>query len=122
MPNIDPAMLIFPRNFDKGRLKMEDATGYEFTPEDSVIIGQYLMFLKGKVYVPVTVMYRWLGELFEKLPHIDRTVLYRMAGEAMGYHGWRPMLHRKCTYEFNQNRRHKQYRDKKLRRTQAEQV
>jgi len=120
MPKIDKDMLIFPRNFDKGRLKPEDASGYEFTPEDSVIIGQYLLFLKGKVYVPVVVMYRWLGELFEKLPHIERTVLYRMAGEVMGYHGWRPMLHRKCTYEFNQNRRHKQYRATKDKRAKTE--
>lgn len=107
MANKPGDILVFPRNLDSGRLKIEEGTLDIFSKEEQAVILKYLEFFKGKVFIPETVLYRWLEELHEALPAADRRGLRRVAGEGLGYRGWRPLLARRCTLEMFQTRRRK---------------
>jgi len=100
-------ILVFPRNLDSGRLKSEEGTLGVFSKEQQSVILKFLEFFKGKTYIPETVLHRWLEELQEALPSADRRGLRRIAGEGLGYRGWRPLLNRRCTLEMHQTRRRK---------------
>lgn len=99
--------LVFPRNLDSGRVKPEEGTLGIFSKEEQVVILKFYEYFKGKLYIPESVLYRWIGELFEALPNAQHSAIYRIAGEGLGYRGWRPLLQRRCTLEMLQTRRRK---------------
>lgn len=106
-PKEQPDILVFPRNLDHGRLKTEEGTLAVFSKEDQEVILKFTRYFKGKVHIPETVLHRWLEELQEALPNADRRALRRVAGEGLGYRGWRPLLNRRCTLEMYLTRRRK---------------
>lgn len=99
--------LVFPRNLDSGRLKADEGTLGVFSKPEQDVILKFTHYFKGKVYIPETVLHRWLEELQDALPNSDRRALRRIAGEALGYRGWRPLLNRRCTLEMYLTRRRK---------------
>lgn len=104
--NSKPGMLVFPRNLDHGRLKPEEGTLAVFSKEQQQVILKFTAYFKGKIYIPEAVLHRWLEELTEAIPTADRRALRRIAGEGLGYHGWRSLLNHRCTLEmFNVRRR-----------------